>query len=193
MVMIKAVIFDFYGVIISDDLWQFSGVDKQQDGDIFHRLANEVNRGDLSWTSFRKELAAASHKSLQEVDALYSQFRVDRELIAFAKSLSLQYKIGLLTNANRGHIDDVMRNLGLEALFDSIVVSADIGVVKPQPAIYKAILKDLEVDPEEAVFIDDTARNVDGAISLGIHAILYQDLAGLQRQLQKVLPDGEED
>ena len=50
--------------------------------------------------------------------------------------------------------------------------SSALGVRKPDPAIYRHTLRELDVDPHEAVFVDDTAVNVAAAASLGMHGVL---------------------
>ena len=81
----------------------------------------------------------------------------------------------------------ILDELGAADEFDSVVVSADIGMIKPQPGIYKRALQDLGVEAEEAVFIDDAGVNVDGAKAVGMQAILYENLAQLRQDLDKIL------
>ncbi|MBM3928843.1 MAG: HAD family phosphatase [Sphingomonadales bacterium] len=68
--------------------------------------------------------------------------------------------------------------------FRDIVVSGDEKLVKPDPAIYRLALERFGLRPEEAVFVDDNAANVDSAAKLGIHAILFTDEAALRSELR---------
>ena len=64
----------------------------------------------------------------------------------------------------------------VDELFELVVDSSDVGVRKPDPAIYHLALEQLGgIPPERAVFLDDFAGNVDAAIALGIHGILVGD------------------
>ena len=60
-------------------------------------------------------------------------------------------------------------------LFDEVVDSCDVGLRKPDPAIYRLTCERLAVAPEAAVFLDDTRRHVEGARQVGLHAILVRD------------------
>lgn len=64
-------------------------------------------------------------------------------------------------------------------LFDGIVISGDIGLVKPDPAIFKYILQNYRLDPSETLFIDDQTENVEMAQEMGIHSIRYAKKKGL--------------
>lgn len=74
--------------------------------------------------------------------------------------------------------------------FKGIIVSADIGVLKPNKAIYKHLLEKYELNPVESVFIDDCIENVQGAISAGMHAFQFTDAESCERKLRElgVLP-----
>lgn len=71
-----------------------------------------------------------------------------------------------------------------EALFDGIVVSSDVKMIKPDPAIYRHICQVYGLKPEECLFIDDRPENVEGAIGLGMEAIVFQgDWEEIRRKL----------
>lgn len=71
-----------------------------------------------------------------------------------------------------------------EALFDGVVVSSDVKMIKPDPAIYRHICQVYGLKPEECLFIDDRPENVEGAIGLGMEAIVFQgDWEEIRRKL----------
>lgn len=99
--------------------------------------------------------------------------RVDQRLVDRIRSLRARYRTGLLSNAwsdARSLAGEVFHFL--EA-FDVCIFSAEVGVSKPSPAIYQLALKNLEVLPKQAIFIDDMPANVEGAEGVGIHAIQF--------------------
>ena len=57
---------------------------------------------------------------------------------------------------------------------ENVFVSYELGLLKPNQEIYKKVLQTLNIEPEEAVFIDDKPRNVEAAESLGIHGIVFE-------------------
>ena len=72
---------------------------------------------------------------------------------------------------------------GLLVEFDLVVGSAYVGVMKPEPAIYRRALTQLGREPGETVFIDDAPANVAGAAALGMKAILFTPELDLEAEL----------
>jgi len=72
-------------------------------------------------------------------------------------------------------------------LFDLIVDSCDVGLRKPDPAIYRLTCERLEVAPEGAVFLDDTRRHVEAARQVGLHGILVRDPWAALEELDAIL------
>jgi putative hydrolase of the HAD superfamily len=107
---------------------------------------------------------------------------VDAEVLAALRTArAAGWRVGLLTNATSRLRDD-LRRLGLEHEFDAVVSSAELGLAKPDPEVFEAACRVLDVDPPECVFVDDAAANVAAAAAAGLDAHLYtasSDLAGL--------------
>jgi putative hydrolase of the HAD superfamily len=76
---------------------------------------------------------------------------------------------------------------GITQLFDVIVLSAEEGVKKPDPQIYKLLLDRLQTQPDETVFVDDNAENVAAAVALGVQAIQFHSTAQAIASLEAVL------
>jgi epoxide hydrolase-like predicted phosphatase len=72
-------------------------------------------------------------------------------------------------------------------LFDAQVISGDVGLHKPQPEIYRLACERLEVEPADAVFVDDLRENCEGAEAVGMTAVLHRDPARTIEQLEKLL------
>jgi putative hydrolase of the HAD superfamily len=81
---------------------------------------------------------------------------------------------GMVSNSwSTAHYD---RRL-LDELFDEVVISADVGLHKPQPEIYRLAAERLEVDPSKCLFVDDLRENCEGAEAVGMTAIRFRDPA----------------
>ena len=78
-----------------------------------------------------------------------------------------------------------IKNGGYDRLFHKIYVSADLCLKKPDKDIYEYVLKDLNLAPEEAVFIDNMERNTVVAEELGIKSIVFKDAGQLKEDLRK--------
>ena len=70
------------------------------------------------------------------------------------------------------------------AQFRGIVVSGDVGMIKPDPGIYRRLASDTGIDLAASVFIDDSLKNVDGAKAVGMQAIHFTGAAALRRDLR---------
>jgi len=70
--------------------------------------------------------------------------------------------------------------------FDAIVISGDVGLKKPDPAIFRHVVEELELDPSTTVFVDDSAANVETARSLGFVALTFVDADTLRRDLVRL-------
>ncbi|KZN39723.1 hypothetical protein N474_15065 [Pseudoalteromonas luteoviolacea CPMOR-2] len=85
------------------------------------------------------------------------------------------YKVYALTDNVHEIVDFLKSTYQFWPLFEGTIVSADLGVLKPQPAIYDALLTQFSLTASETVFIDDMAPNVAGAKAMGIEAIQFTD------------------
>ena len=65
-------------------------------------------------------------------------------------------------------------DIGIHHLFDDIVCSAEVGMAKPEPAIYELAAERLGLEPRECVFVDDLDTNVDAARQVGMQAVLFR-------------------
>lgn len=96
------------------------------------------------------------------------------------------YRTAILTNNVREWGRYWKGSIPLE-LFDVVVDSCDVGLRKPDPAIFRLTCERLGVAPEAAVFLDDTRRHVEAARSVGLHAILVRDPLEALAELDAVL------
>jgi putative hydrolase of the HAD superfamily len=93
-------------------------------------------------------------------------------------------KTGLISNSwSTSHYD---REL-LEELFDTVVISAEVGLHKPQPEIYLVAAERLVEPPEQCVFVDDLRENCAGAEAVGMTAILHRDPAETVKRIEDLL------
>jgi putative hydrolase of the HAD superfamily len=100
-----------------------------------------------------------------------------------------RYKAALLTNNFPGCEDLIHERYGLDvhAEFEVYVNSVYVGLRKPDPAIFHLALDQLGVAPRQAIFLDDSLRNVDSARELGIHTIQFVDPVTSLAELEALL------
>lgn len=90
-----------------------------------------------------------------------------------AQKLRKHYQVAILTNNKKNWPQTTAKRMGFSLKGIKIINSADIGLRKPEPAIYRYMLKVLKVRPNELVFIDDKRKNITGAKRAGIHALWF--------------------
>ena len=136
------------------------------------------------------ETVARRLKRPDDTAALRAEFFagdvVDRGLLAFIRSLRPRWKTGVISNAWSG-MRAYMAEQKFDDAFDQIVISAEIGVMKPKAEIYLLALEQLGASPGEAVFVDDTVANVEGARAVGMSAIHFRDPALAVTELKSLL------
>jgi epoxide hydrolase-like predicted phosphatase len=184
--VIKAVIFDFFGVICSDEYWQFVKQDRQSDN-LFRDYTDEVNLGDIPWQAFVQKVAEATNTSVEEVNRMYETEKIDPRMIGLVHELHKTYKTALLTNAHHDFIDGILAEHKISPMFDEVVVSSRLGIVKPNPMIFEYALERLGVGAYEAVYIDDLERHAGAAKELGMHTILFEDFEQCKQELDAIL------
>jgi len=189
--MIKAVIFDCFGVIIADGLEAVLLRLEQSDPSargFVREIIHKVNRGQLSPREshylISQHLGMSSEKWQQGIRSgeVRNQYVIDLIL-----ELRKTYRTGLLSNVGKGGLSLRFSDAELQRLFDEVVISADVGLMKPEAEIYELAAQRLGVLPAECVFIDDRQPYVDGARRAGMQAILYQNFDQLKANLKKLL------
>jgi len=167
--MYTTIIFDLYGVLLPDPyaIWLANnGIEKTQE---YTELMNRRDDGEIDTSLFFSELSRLTTIPEESIRAnFYQPVTVSKEMRDLLVALSRRYKLGLLTNSSK-RTHTVLEDIGLASIFSEVVISADVGVVKPQPEIYQLFTN--AYGAEKCVFIDDQVPNVKAATASGMHAI----------------------
>jgi HAD superfamily hydrolase (TIGR01509 family) len=202
MAIIKALIFDFGGVLVRmvDDRPRLMLAEQLQvplshldDLVFFSDSARRASRGEIKvdqhWMAVGDALGIPSEDMPRFLEKYWSADDVNWELLDFIKSLHPRYKIGLLSNAWDDLRQTMHERWNMEVLFDDLVISAEVGIVKPDPRIYQLAVERLGVHPDECVFIDDMLINVEAAHQQGLTAIQFVDTQQILADLRTVLDE----
>jgi epoxide hydrolase-like predicted phosphatase len=112
---------------------------------------------------------------------------IDQEIVTLLRTLRKKYKTGLISNAWNG-LRAWIVSQKFDDAFDSITISAEVGVAKPQALIYQLALEQLGVKGDQAIFVDDVEKNIAASRALGMHGVLFntsrQALAEVNQLLQ---------
>jgi putative hydrolase of the HAD superfamily len=93
------------------------------------------------------------------------------------------FRLGILSNMGDGVLEYLRPRFSWLEQFDQLTWSCELGVVKPDPAIYLHTIKKLKVKPEQALFIDNLQKNIVGAEEVGLNAALFENVEQLQSDL----------
>ncbi len=199
--MIKNVIFDI-GNVLAGFNWTSYIHKIFTDETLIEKLRSAVwdeGRWDrLDWgADFSKVLASminAAPECEQELRFMFSRIgecvsRYDTSVAWIQDMKARGYNVYYLSNYSRAIMDANHEALDFLPYMDGGVFSCDVYLLKPDPAIYRCLLRKYNLVPSECVFIDDLERNIQGAINCGFHGIRCESVEQAQRDLNKLLEE----
>ena len=190
----KAVIFDFGNVIINIELQRIYNtfakftakspayIEKRLEEDqIFRRYES----GQFNDEEFREVIRQTLGFPLsdKEIDTSWNAILLDIPVdrIDLIKKIRQKFPIYLLSNTNNIHIEASNLYLkkqhaieNLDLLFDKVFLSYQMGMWKPDVEIYHSVLKQINLQPHEALFLDDNLKNIESAKAIGMQTILVE-------------------
>ncbi|MBI2010777.1 MAG: HAD-IA family hydrolase [Candidatus Colwellbacteria bacterium] len=182
----KALVFDFFGVLCSEVAPPWFHEHFPNRG---HSLKDELmypaDRGEVSQENLFIQLAKLSGISAKEIEEDWiKRAAINTELLNFIKEFKSLYKLGILSNSMSPYFHTITEDLGLDEIFDEIIISSEIGHTKPEPEAYQAVLTRLNVLPSETLLIDDNTQYINGAGELGIDGYIFISNQDLQLDLK---------
>ncbi|GAB4468777.1 MAG: hypothetical protein Kow00124_03310 [Anaerolineae bacterium] len=146
-----------------------------------------AQRGEISERAFWAEVGRALRIDPELLPDLRYDFSrgdvLDRDLIELIRELRRRrILVGLMSN-NIPALRTEIEALRIDYLFDAVVISSDIGILKPDPRAFHAVLDRLHTSAQDAIFIDDFIENVMGARRVGLEAIHFTPGIDLRREL----------
>jgi len=196
--MIRGLIFDFGRVISA-----------QKPPSLFHRYEEDLGlakdsinrimfqcsewqdalRGQMTleeyWNIVGRSLGLHSTEQVECFRRRYEgDEKPDSHVKHLLRRLAGRFKLSVCSNSPPG-LHRWLAHWHLEELFEVVFCSGEEGVVKPERAAYAITLSRMDLEPQEAVFVDDTWENVVAASDLGLHAILFTDGPALEEELSR--------
>lgn len=187
--MIKAVIFDCFGVFYIDPFRMFIAKAAPEVRDELRHIMLQNDVTGLPREEIIARYAELTHIPTTEVAAqLYGVTMArNQQLMDYAEGLRQVCKVALLSNVSPGAMDNYFTQEDRQKLFDDVVLSSEVGLVKPQLEIFELAAQRLGIAAEEAVFVDDTPVNCDAARAVGMQAITFTDMPALRAQLDQMV------
>lgn len=165
----------------------FSYLFDLQDGSV-----NLYESGKLSSFEFFDSLKRHFHLSIsfEEFIPIWNEiFTENQEVSQIIRSLKGKKRLGLISNTNPLHFDYALSKFPIIETFDKWILSHEVGFKKPAREIFQRAVEWASVEPERILFIDDTKRHVEAAISLGMQGIHFVSAGQLREDLSKRLTE----
>ncbi len=203
--MIKALIFDFVGVLVRTEEYSLRHIWDERLGLPPGSVERAVHHSDI-WIqaqlgritprAYWNGVAELLYMRKEDVDALcrdyFSGDRVNHKVVALVRDFRAKgYQVALLSN-NSLQLTSRLRDLGLADLFDHVLISAQMGMMKPDPTAYRVALQTLGVGPREAILVDESLTNIRGAQPLGIHTIVFRPDLDLKAEINQCIESQQE-
>jgi putative hydrolase of the HAD superfamily len=196
---IRAVIFDYGEVLCHrpsdaefERLSNLFGGDAKSFQALWDKNRGAFDRGDITGEAYWSALAVEAGVRIDAAQ-LDQVCRWDVEMFGRANVVMVAWlgqlrrggiKTGLLSNIHPAMIAYLRENFDWLELFDFRTFSAEVRMIKPDPAIYQHTLRGLGVTAAESLFVDDREINVRAARELGIHALQFRSVAQLRQELE---------
>jgi glucose-1-phosphatase len=190
---VDAILLDLGNVLVFHDndhlLAELAALGRRTPAEVARALGpvwDPCNRGQLSGDQLRLAVAGAAGVPLDAAafTAVWScHFTVHAEVLPLVEALLGRVKVLLVSNTNAAHIAALRPRLPVLDRFDGLVLSHEVGVAKPDPAIFLEALRRAGSSPARTAFFDDAASHVTGARQVGIRAELFTTASHFRRQL----------
>ncbi len=183
--MIKAILFDFDGVLTTDATGSMSicnyicmktGLDINKFKNEYYKYNEDLLYGKTSHGEIWGKLCEGLNTEI-DINILYESFintPIDMRMTAVIDELKQQnYKIGMVTDNKKDRIDTIVKYYDWNKIFDAVTVSAEIGSGKDYNEIFLKTIQSLNVSADECVFIDNQEKNLIIPKSMGMNVIYF--------------------
>lgn len=152
--------------------------------------SQQASLGQISTEQHWEAVAKRLGRPIAEAESLRGAFFagdvIDHDLLTFIRGLRPRLKTGIISNAWPDLREYIVKHRFDDA-FDHLVISAEVGVMKPEARIYQIALEQAGVSASEAVFVDDMPVNIQGCQAVGMHGIHFHNPQQVVEELQTLL------
>lgn len=194
-----ALIFDFGGVIVRTEDRSVREQLAEELDMTYDQLSDVIFAGESSrlaslglitaeehWEAVSDDLGLSANDLPRIKDHFWAGDILDFDLVELIRSFRPKYQTALLSNAWDDLRDMLADHWKIADAFDEIVISAEEGVVKPYPQIYQITLERLNLEPGQAVFVDDFIENVQAAQAFGMQTIHFRSIDQVRAELMDI-------
>ena len=166
--MVKVIAFDLVGVLVREANFPLSEIEAKME-----RLFGPNKSDEEFFSLVRQNITDASNEEIIDIvnkiiNSIYEiKFSLDK--LKLLKEKHPNIRIIVATNHVSFIHDYILKTF--ENIFDNIYISANMNTIKPDAEFYTKILKDLNISPNEMLFLDDSERNITGAKQCNLNTI----------------------
>jgi len=195
---IKAVVFDIGGVLELGEgksVHQYMSKKLKVNVDSWFDAIDSTYADSIEGRGSEKKIVSTIVKNLEISKERFEKlmrraysygFKTNKSLYKFAFNLKKKgYKISILSDQWHLSKRELIKEKYMKK-FDTVVVSCDVGLRKPNPKIYRLLLKKMKLKPGEVVFIDNREWNLVPARKIGMKVVLFKDNKQTIRDLKKI-------
>lgn len=190
MSKITTIFFDCFGVIAGDGWAAIEArvkITPQLRKEV-HSLGKQYDLSMIKPDDFYRQASALLNLPIEEFIDLFTNLHKNKQLLDLVKDLKKNYKIGMISNVNKTFMQEFLTPSESD-LFDDMVLSGEVNIVKPDRRIYLLAAERLDVETSACLMVDDRQINCDGAVATGMQAILYTSFNDFKPKLKQVLAD----
>ena len=198
--MVKTIFFDFGRVLMSpadDGLYEENdrifNLPPGRTGELINEFQSRGHLGEFAEMSeyWPKRTIDADPMNFEQAQNFWQKVvstrRANAELIEFIeKNLFKKFRLAVLSNFTPD-LNEYLEKYKISHFFERVFISAVLRMKKPDPAIYRHALKEMNVLPQESLFIDDKEENIATALNLGMRAVVFGDTEKSIKEIIKII------
>ncbi len=186
--MVRAIIFDCFGTLVGTSYFTFRKLCPPERLKEFDDTRQAADYGYLTRDEYARRIGHIVGMDPKRVrPAIDQQHTRNEALISYVKMLKRTYKTALLSNVGSEVIEHIFSEREIRALFDAVVLSYQVGIIKPDRQIYTLTAKQLGVLPKECVMVDDREEFCTGAGLAGMKHVLHQNNHDTMKAVDRLL------
>jgi epoxide hydrolase-like predicted phosphatase len=203
---IQAVIFDFGGVLyhlpdrswirrwkhilnLKDESALLTMIASPQESQLLMDILVGKLQEEAMWDQFAADFRIGKELMKRIRRGFMSKKRMNKPLAVYLAGLRKNYKTAILSNAGTEARKIFTEVYEFHKIVDDMIISAEERVAKPDRRIYEIAVERLEIEPQEAVFVDDFPENIEAAKDFGMHAVLFESNEQVMADVNRLLEE----
>jgi len=193
--MIKAIIFDFAGVItregflpvLSRNLRKKYVFDEGLFTERFVEFENDYMLGKMTARDFWNKVCVSTSIPFEDFERIFATaYELNEKMVDLIKKIKSNYKTYLLTDNFETLSNNIKENKDVRGLFDKMFFSNETGLLKETAGAFEYVLDRIQESGENCIFTDDKGKNLIQANKLGIKTILFENFDAFKEKLDSL-------